>query len=161
MKHSRGFTIVELLIYSAILVAFLYVMTNIFTETLDMQLESETASAVSQDSRFILSRLNYDIARASSVTQPASLGQQTSTLILQIGTATYTYTLSNGNLLLTDPIETGALNSYGSSVSNLTFRRYGNVNGKPSVRLTFTLTSKSQRTSGADSEDFEATYGTR
>lgn len=160
-KRNRGFTLVELMIYSSILIIFLYVMTSIFTQLIDVQLESETTSALTQDSRFILNRLSYDIARATSVVQPAGLGQQTTNLILQIGATTYTYALQNGNLVLTDPIETAAVNSYGTMVSNTTFTRYGNVNGKPSVRLTFTLTSTTQRTSGAETRDYEATYGTR
>jgi len=160
-KRKSGFTLVELMVYSSILVIFLYIMTALASQLLEVQLESETTSALTEDSRFILNRFSYDIARASSVVQPASFGAQTPTLVLQIGQATYTYAVQNGNLTLTDPTETAALNSYGSSVSNITFQRYGNVNGKPSVRLTFTLTSVAKRAGGAETHDYEATYGTR
>jgi hypothetical protein len=51
------------------------------------------------------------------------------------------------------------LNSYGTTVSNVSFRRYGNINGKHSVRLAFTLTSTTQRTSGAEIQNFETTLG--
>lgn len=136
-------------------------MTAISSQLLEVQLETETQSALTEDSRFILNRLSYDIARSSSVVQPSALGTQSQNLVLQIGQATYTYASKNGALLLTDPVETAALNSFGSLVSNLAFERYGNVNGKPSVRITFTLTTAAQRASGAETRDYEATYGTR
>jgi hypothetical protein len=160
MKTKRsGFTIVELLIYAGILIVFLYVMTSMFTGILDMQLTSESASAVVQDSRYILSRFAYDIGRASAIVSPASLGAQTSSLILTIGSAEYTYALINGNLMLTAASSSGALNGYGTAVSNLSFRRYGNVNGKHSVRIAFTLTSTIQRTDGSETQDFQTTIG--
>jgi Tfp pilus assembly protein FimT len=157
----QGFTIVELLIYCGILTVFLYVMTNIFTSVIDMQLETETANAVTTDSRYILSRLTYDIGRASAITTPASLGQQTGNLVLQIGGTDYTYTLTDGNLILTTTNGTGALNSYGTTVSDVTFRRYGNTDGKHSVRLTFTLTTTTMRAQGPEVRDFETTVGLR
>jgi type II secretory pathway pseudopilin PulG len=159
MKRQSGFTIVELLIYCGILTVFLYVMTNIFTSVLDMQLESETASAVVTDGRYILSRLTYDIGRASSIVTPASLGAQTANLVLHIGASDYTYAVANGNLVLTSGAVSGALNGYGTQISNVSFRRYGNVNGKNSVRVMFTLTSVTQRRSGPETRDYETTIG--
>jgi hypothetical protein len=158
-KRQSGFTIVELLVYSGILVIFLYVLTNIFTAILDMQLTSETASAVIQDSQYILSRFSYDIGRASAITTPATLGSQSSALILTIGSESYTYALTNGNLLLTVASTSAALNSFGTTVSNVSFRRYGNTNGKHSVRIGFTLTSTTQRTDGSQTQDFQTTIG--
>jgi hypothetical protein len=160
----QGFTIVELIIYAGILTIFLYVLTNIFTEVLDMQLESETQSAVIQDSRYILARFAYDIGRASAIVTPAALGDQTSTLELTIGGTNYTYSLIpsvNGNLVLSDTNNSGAVNGFGTTVSGLTFRRYGNLNGKNGVRIVFTLTSTTQRISGPEIRDYQATIGLR
>jgi hypothetical protein len=161
MKKKQGFTIVELLIYTGILTIFLYVLTNIFTSVLDMQLESESAGPVVTDGRYILSRLTYDISHASSIVTPATIGGEGSTLVLHIGSSDYTYNVSNGNLVLTTPLGNGSLNSYGSTVSNVSFRRYGNTNGKNSVRVVFTLTSTTIRQSGADSRDYQTTIGLR
>ena len=160
-KRDQGFTLVEMLIYSGILVVFLYVLTSMLVSILDLELNSQTTSVMSQDSRFILSRFEYDIARASDIVTPASLGQQTTTLVLHIGASDYTYSLNNGNLELAGPSENGSLNSYGTTVSNVSFRRYGNVSGKNSVRIVFTLTTTTQRTSGAETQDFQTTIGLR
>jgi type II secretory pathway component PulJ len=155
----QGFTVVELLVYSGILVVFLYVLTNMFTAILDMQLASETASAVVSDGRFILSRLEYDISRASAIVMPASLGAQSSGLTLTIGSTDYTYAVSGGNLQLTASSASASLNSFGTSVSGVSFRRYGNTNGKHSVRIAFTLTSTTQRVSGSETQNFQTTIG--
>ena len=159
LTSRQGFTIVELLVYVGILVVFIYMLTNMFTAVIDMQLESESTSAVVQDSRYILSRFNYDIKRASSITTPSTLGSQSSTLVLRIGSSDYTYDLVNGNLVLTGASGTGVLNSTGTHVSGVSFRRYGNVNGKHSVRIAFTLTSTTDRISGPEVQNFQTTVG--
>jgi len=116
-KRSSGFTIIELVIYAGLLMMFLYILTGIFTEVLDMQLESETESAVIQDSRYILSRFSYDIERASAIVTPVALGDQTSTLVLTIGGVNDTYSLINGNLVFADASGSGSVNSFGTTVS--------------------------------------------
>jgi len=160
-KQSSGFTIVELIIYAGILTMFLYVLTGIFTAVLDMQLESETQSAVIQDSRYILSRFSYDIGRASAIVTPVALGDQTSTLVLTIGGANYSYSVLNGNLVFTDTGGSGSVNSFGTTVSGVSFRRYGNLNGKNGVRIAFTLTSTTERVSGPEMRDYQVTIGLR
>src|SRR3989344_2902498 len=92
----RGFTIIELLVYSGILVSFLYVMTNMFIAILDTQLESESNSAVVTDSRYLLSRLTYDIERADALLVPADLGAQADSLVLRIDGTDVTYAITNG-----------------------------------------------------------------
>lgn len=160
-ERRRGFTIVELLIYSGILVIFLYVMTSMFTAILDTKLESETASALITDGQYLFSRLAHDIERADILVTPAALGEQSADLTLRIGGADYMYTATSGNLELTNNIGTFGLTSYGTTISNLSFRRYGNVNGKHSVRIVFRLTSTTERPGGADIRDFETTISMR
>ncbi len=158
--NTQGFTIVELLVYAGILVVFIYMLTNMFTAVIDMQLESESTSAVVQDSRYILSRLNYDIKRASSIVLPGALGEESSTLIIQIGSTNYTYSISGGAIQLAGENGIGVLNSDRTQISGLSFRRYGNINGKHSVRVAFTVTSTTQRIgSGSESQSFQTTIG--
>ncbi len=162
MKRLKsGFTIVELLIYTTILLSLLYVFTSMFGSILDVQLESETQSAIIQDSGFIFARLQYDIGRATSIQIPNSLGAASSQLTLRINGSDITYAASNGVLQLTSASSSGALNSFGTTISNLSFRRYGNVNGKNSISVSYTLTSTTQRTGGYDTQDFQSTIGLR
>lgn len=160
-KRKNGFTIVELLIYTTILLGLLYIFTSMFGSILDVQLESETQSAIIQDSGYIFARLQYDIGRASSIVTPSSLGASSSTLVLQINGVDFTYGISNGTLQLTSEGVSAALNGFGTTVSNLSFRRYGNTSGKNSISVSYTLTSTTQRTSGYDTQDFQSTIGLR
>lgn len=153
---QAGVTFVELLIVMALLGIFLVVLTTIFTTTLDVQSESESYSATVSDGRFIMARLNYDIARATAVTTPASLGSSAASLVMTVGGSTYTYALSGNNLQLTDSVGTANLNS-ATQVSSLTFQRLGNSGGKDTIRYSFTLTSTAQQDSGSSVQTFTST----
>src|SRR5260221_14701462 len=98
-KACDGFTIIEMLLYISLLTLFMVVLVQIFTSTLSAQLETESTSALTQDSKFILSRLSYDLSDASSVTTPGTLGQTSSTLQFVNNSVAYSYSLdANGNL---------------------------------------------------------------
>jgi len=162
MTAQKGFTLVELLIYMGMLSIILVVLSQIFGSILDAQLESQSTSAVHRDGRFILSKLTYDVHRASSIVLPASLGASSTSLQLDIS-GINTYSLNNGNLELTDSLETNNLNSADTTVSNLTFTRIGNTvaNAKNTVRITYTITSKIVRPKGMETKDFQTTIGIR
>lgn len=155
--HQRGVTLVEMLLVMGLLGIFLVVLTSIFTASLDVQMQSQSYSATITDSRFIMARLNYDIARASAVTTPAALGGSGATLGLTIGGSAYTYALNGTNLQLTDPTGPANLNGGGTTISDLSFQRLGNVGGKDTVRYFFKVTSKAVDKNGADTLTFTST----
>lgn len=162
MKISQGVTIVELLIYLGLMSIFLLTLTEIFLSVLETQTESQQTSSVEQDGRFILARLNYDISRADNIINPVTLGQATSSATLVISGVSYTYDGSDDtNLFLTDDSGKERLNSYGTVVSNVAFRRLGNSGGKNSLQIVWRLTSVSKRTAGVEVKDFQTTIGTR
>lgn len=106
-----------------------------------------------------MARLNYDIARAASVSMPASLGATTSTLQLDIGGTNYTYALSGTDLQLTDGSGTDNLNSDDVLVSNLSFTELGNSGGEPTITYSFTLTSTVKSHGQADEHTFTSSEG--
>ena len=139
MNHSSGgFTLIEFLIYMGIFSMLLVVLTQMFVMILTTQLGTESSSSVEQDSRFILARLMYDVQRASQITVPATLGVSGNTLQLIIGGVSYTYVLNGTNLEL----NSNQVNSFDTTVSNLSFERRGNVGGETDVNVAFTLKSK-------------------
>lgn len=158
---QRGVTFVELLIVMGLLSFFLVILATIFTKTADIESQSQGYSATVSDGRFIMARLDYDIARASAISSPGSLGSTTANLTLTIGGTAYTYAVLGGNLQLTDGGGTANLNSDGTTVSNLTFLRLGNVSGKESIRYGFTLTSKAKHASGQDTQTITSTVERR
>ncbi len=158
---QRGFTLVELVMTMGLMSIFLVVITDVVSTTLDVRTESEAISAASEDGRFILGRLDYDLQRASSVSTPAALGGSGATLAIVISGVTNTYALSGGNLQLANLTGTNNLNSNGTTVSGLTFQRLGNSGGKDTVRVTFTLTSVARADFGQETRTFNTTLGRR
>ena len=161
LKHNRGTTIVELLIYMGMFTIILSVLTAIFVTTVNIQLESEALSSVQQDGRYITARLFYDINRAQAITTPV-LASQSANLNLTIGGLEYAYSIDgNSNFTITSNSVTDNLNSFNTSVSNLSFKQIGNTGGRNTVQVDFTITSKVKKDSGIESSDFHTTVGLR
>jgi prepilin-type N-terminal cleavage/methylation domain-containing protein len=161
LASTKGFTLVELLLTMALMGMFLVVLTDVVSSTLNVQTEAEAVSALSEDGRFLLARLDYDLQRATSITTPASLGSSGSTLVMDIGGVANTYALSSGNLQLTNGAGTTNLNSNEATVSDLSFQRLGNSGGKDTIRVSFTVTSVARTDQGQDSRTFTTTFGRR
>jgi hypothetical protein len=156
---KKGFTIIEFVIYCGLLFIFLSIMTGIFTQILDTQLVSESTNPLTQDSRYIFSRLTYDVGRANSIATPSAIGGQSSTLGLVIKGQSYSYAPVGLTLTESDITGSRVLNSYATQVSDISFRRYGNVGGKPSIRVILTLTGVASASSGIRTKDFSTTIG--
>lgn len=159
--ESKGFTLVEIIMYMGILVFVLLILTQMLTAVLGVRLESEATSALSQDGRFILAKLTRDINRAESIALPATPSAESITLQLVVDGITNTYSISSGNLLLTNNLGSNNLNSYGTTISNLSFRRLGNIGGKNTVTISFTMTSVTEREKGPEVKNFQITAGQR
>lgn len=162
---SSGFTLIEFLLYMGILSIFLIILTQTFTSILDVQLESEATSTLTQDGNFILSRFAYDINRAKTILIPANPGDQGSTLQLSIDGINYTYTLDslNKNIMLTSNLGQFQLNSFDTSITGLNFERFGNPTPPVSntITISFTLASKTIRNTGPEKRTYQTTVGIR
>ena len=155
--RSSGFTLVEVIITMGLLSIFLVVLASIFTASVDVQVRSRGYSSVSSDGRYLLARLDYDIARASAITTPSSLGGSNGSLVLTISGGTYTYAVSGTGLQLTTPAGSGMLTSSDDAISSVSFTKLGNVGGLETIRYTFTLTSKNTQTRNTASQVFTGT----
>ncbi len=144
-----------------LLAILLVVFTDILISVLDVQTSTESTSSVAQDSRFIYTRFIYDINNAQGVTLPTNLGDLSNSLQFTNGGVTYTYALGSGNLLLTDPNGSQQLNSYDTTVSDLEFTRIGNINGKHTFRINFTVSSKIPLHGNTETKTIQTTAGLR
>lgn len=161
MKHKKGLSIVELIIYMGLLSILLMVLTDVFVSILDVRKESEAVTVVEQDGNYILARLFYDVSRASSITTPASPGSSTSSLVINVGGVNYTYSLNSGNLQLVNNNGTDVLNSINTTISNPTFLRIGNSGGKNSIQISFTVSSVTKRNNGPETKTYQTSVGLR
>jgi type II secretory pathway pseudopilin PulG len=159
---QSGFTIVETILYLGLLSMLLAVLSGTFGMIMDTQLEYEATSSVEQDSRYLFSKLSYDINNADSIVVPAALGDENPTLQLTNDGTTYTYGLDgNGNLIVSSGISDDQLNGFDTTLSNLNFKRLGNPDGKNSIQLSFTINSRTIKTSGQETKTINTTIGTR
>lgn len=157
---SYGYSIVEIIIYIGMLSVFIVVLTGIFISTIDIKLESESISDIEQDGRYIIAKLAYDINRAQSISSP-SLGTSDNTLQITVNGVNESFTLNNGKIQITKNNTTDDLNGFNSSISNLTFQRLGNASGKNNVKISFTISSITQRSKGPETKIFQTTVGIR
>lgn len=117
MNNKRGFTIVEMLLVIGIMSILVVILTQVFGSILTMKLRSQATTAVAQDSRYLLTRLAYDITRSSdlSVLSPQSLS-------LTINGVNYLYALSGTSLLLSvGGAPSQALTSIDTQITALNF----------------------------------------
>lgn len=162
-KKQKGFTLIELLIFMGIFSILILSIFQLLISIFDVQLESQSTSDVSRDGRFIVNRLSYDIKNAKTITSPG-LGIQGQNLVISDQSAVYTYSLSNGNLILTNSATetTDNLNSVNTTISNLNFLRLADTNNENNtITVSFTINSKVAKRSGVNTQDFNVTLGTR
>lgn len=155
-KTQRGVSLIELVVYMAILSILLIILTAIFTQALDVQSESETVSAVQQDGNYILAKLAYDVRRADRINIPATNGEIGNSFQIVINGANYTYSIdANNNLVLANNSGANFLNNSGSSVTGLAVQRLGNMGGvEDTLKIDFTITSRNKRISGFEVRNF-------
>jgi type II secretory pathway pseudopilin PulG len=158
-SNKAGFTLVEMLVGFGLLSVLLVLMTGIFTAALDAQLRSQATSSRQEDAQYILSRLSYDFNNATTMTTPASVGQQGSTLVLTINGQAWTYALSNGDLVLTNPQGSFILNSYLTTISQFSVTKVGNTTGKAAGRIQLSVGSRIQSASANDTVSYSTTFG--
>ncbi|MBI2442794.1 MAG: hypothetical protein HYV40_02710 [Candidatus Levybacteria bacterium] len=156
-----GFSVVELLLYMGLLSIFLTILTQLFIASLQVQLASESISSVEQDGRYILSRFQYDILRSGDVQSPSGFGQEGTSLTLLVEGNPVVYSLSGSELMLDAGGSAEKISGANVLVSDLKFTKYGNNPGKPTVSLSFIVTSKVKQAKGVDSKMFQATFGLR
>lgn len=163
IKSQIGTTVVELLLYMSILSVLLTILTSVFVSALDVQSESSAVSSVEQDGNYILARLAYDIHRSQGINVPASNGATNNNLQIIMGAVVYTYSIdTNNNLILVNNLGTNNLNNYGTSISGFSVTRLGNTGGiENTLKINFTVTSRTKRVSGYETKDFQTNLSLR
>lgn len=161
IKDQRGFTLVELIIYMGLTSMLIVIFMDILSISFNAQLSSQSTSEVVQDGRYIYTRLIYDVNRASAINTPANLGDSSPSLSITINGNNFTYGVNGGNFVLTTASGTYTLNSFDSSVSNLNFQKIGNAGGKPTVKITYTISGRTNLSGRYDTKNFETAAGLR
>ncbi len=158
---QAGFTMVEMLMYMGLLSLLLVVMVDLFSSSLDVQLETEATSSVDWDEKVILQRLTNDIHKAQSITQPQLGATPSGTLQLVIDGITYTYATGSGTFTIASASASNSLNSFNTTTSFVSFQRLGNSGGKNTIQIILTKKSRAVLTSGTETRTVQTTVGLR
>ncbi len=102
-RGIKGFTLLELLIYMAILSGVVVMVSGSFVSLTKGRAKSQAKSEVNSSIRFSSERIKQDIKKASSITSPLS-GATSTSLSMVVSGVTVTYTYSNGNILRTEGV---------------------------------------------------------
>lgn len=160
-SQSQGFTLIELMLYMGLLGIFLFVMTDLFVSTLDVRSESTSYYVVTSDAEYLQKKLSYEVRRSDAITAP-TVATSSATLNLSIGGVATTYSLSNGNLMLTQSGQSHQLNSNGTSITNFSVLRIGSGSATDTLQISYTLASRTLlRGTPAESKSVRFTVGGR
>lgn len=157
--NQKGTSLIEVLLYIGLLSVVLIVIIDLLITSGSLKQEANGKSSLAQDAHYISQRLTYEIERADSVTSPATIGQISQILNTTVGSESYTFSLNAGNLEMQKMVGlsvlTANLNSSLTSVSNLSVQRLGNISGKSSFKINFTLTNLKSTQQGTLSKNYE------
>lgn len=160
LSKAKGFTLIELLLFMGLFSIVMFILLDIFTSLVNTKLKTESSTALHLDSRFILQKTMNDLNRAQFISNPI-LGNTSSTLQFTLYGIPQTYRLQNNNFELVNDLGTTQLNSYDTNVTQLTFSRLGNVDGKNSIKINFTLQSKIIQNTTQENASYQTVVGIR
>lgn len=168
LKTQKGTSLIELLVYFALLSIVLLIATDLMLKSGEFSLEFSSKNNIQADGRFINNRLVNDIHQATTINTPANLGNIDSTLVLIIGNETHTYTLIGTDLQYTKETpppeattETANINSNLTKINSISFQRLGNTGGKNMIKITFEIEDVKGKKGNPVNETFETMVGIR
>jgi Tfp pilus assembly protein PilW len=139
-KFSRGFSLMELLIYIFIATIVTLAVVSIFLSIQKGRGQAESRAEVNSNLRFATDKISQDIRSASAVITP-DLSQASSTLKITLSDGNVTYCLKNGKLrreaaggLCTE--SSAAITADDVLVQSISFTRLENTNTILSKTLT-------------------------
>ena len=149
MKKNVGFTLIELIIYLAIVSTVLTALIKYSWNTIELGEKSVTEQEVFANARLVSERIKYEIRNSTGINTVSS-----TSISLQEsgGTDPTVISLSSGNIVITQGVgpTAGPLNSNDISITSLTFTNYTSSNNK-TKHIGFSFTAQSTY-SGARAE---------
>lgn len=146
MKNNKsGFTLIEMILYMALLGTLLVTIVYIFVAILDLKVNAQNTEMIQTDGKFMLSRMIYDINAASNVTTPsigATGGEINMSICAAASSPNYDFKVVSGNLILTISGVQYQLNDSNATVSSFSVTRTtSTTTHKDTITVNFTLDS--------------------
>lgn len=163
---AAGYTLVELLVYIAIISTLLFAATAFFGVVVDARVKNQSITEVNQQGAQAMELIGQTIRNATSITTPAAGASGASlTLVVPTGSLSPTVFDSSSNVLrITEGA--GAATSLTNSkvqVSSLTFRNLTRSGTPGIVQVSFTLArvNANNRNEYSYSKSFQTSVGLR
>ncbi len=163
---QRGFSLIELLIYMALLSGISVILVNSYVSLTKGRGQSEARSEVSTNLRFALDRMSGDVKSATVLFSPV-FSIATTTLNLGVGTTTVIYDVVGGRLRRTQaPLAAEFVTSTKVTIDALLFTRVENYNAPlagttTQLRTTLTMRYNSSSTDWAFVDSVQSTTALR
>ena len=129
LKKIAGFTLIELMIYLAILSVITVVVADAFLILNKGKGGVEDKSELNSNLRFVIERMKRDVSSASSLTTPNTTAATSSSLVLVVGANSISYTITNDRIARqvdAQPVE--YISSDKVKITSLYFNRLENTN---------------------------------
>ena len=142
LKPKPAFTLVEMLLVMGIMSILLVILTQVFASILSLRMRSVATTAVAQDSRYLISRLSYDVIRPQYIVAPLP-GSSDNALVLTIDGNTFTYALQGDALTLSvNAASPERLTDIYTAITGATFTRNSDMGDKKSINIVLNIESK-------------------
>jgi prepilin-type N-terminal cleavage/methylation domain-containing protein len=144
-KYQKGYTLIELLLYVAILGTLLTVAVVFFGIVTDARVKNQSIIEVNDQGAAVMDYITQTIRNASSITSPAIGASGTSlTLVVPTGALSPTVFSLNGVAPITIQVKEGAgaqvlLTSNDVQISGLTFKNLSRASTPGVVQVSFTI----------------------
>ncbi|KKW46861.1 MAG: hypothetical protein A3A43_01605 [Candidatus Liptonbacteria bacterium RIFCSPLOWO2_01_FULL_56_20] len=151
----RGFTLLELLLFSAIFVITTISLFTILTVVLRIQARQGSAAEVNQQAQFLIQTLTRSIERASLIEMAQDMATSTLKLRMASSTDDPTYIFLSSSTVYLKVTDSGApqpLTSERVVVPGLVFTKHANPAGRDSVKVSFSIAFNSSNPQQAFSQ---------
>ncbi|MFH1078342.1 MAG: hypothetical protein V1745_03645 [Patescibacteria group bacterium] len=156
-RHPNGSTLVDLLVYIAIIAVLMFIIVDILFNIFALKVKLDAISGVRQGGRIAMERIRLAVQNATSITVPTS-GTSTNVLTLAMPTTSTnptTFSVSDGALLLKEGTSpTSTLTAAEGQVMSVTFQNLTAAGTPGTVRVILYVSSTE---TGAQQTPF--TYG--
>lgn len=138
--HSRGFTVIELLIYMSIFAIVLAISVDLLFQSKALEVQIAQNQEIDRNAQIALLEMTQTIHAAQDVTSP-QIGLSANSLAIDNGTILY-FVDASGVLQKNDNGQLSNLTGPLVTIENLSFTTRAESGQKPTVSLSFSVKSK-------------------
>lgn len=161
LLRNRGFTLIELIIYSGILVVVLTFTGEYLYSIGQARINNAARVEVAQAAELIINKVRSDVTGCLAILNPTG-SEPSPNLNITIDENTIIYSLSDSTINRSVGGVVDRLSSNQVRASDLVFNKIANPGGIITIQIRFTLTSLAQLSGGRNvQESFQTTFSQR